>query len=447
MTLIVFVGPTLRREEVVADDVVCLPPVAQGDVYRAAQRRPRAIGIIDGYFSGAPSVWHKEILWALSEGIAVFGSASMGALRAAELHGFGMQGVGRIFEAFRDGVLEDDDEVAVIHGPAEAGFVPLAEPMVNIRATLDSAEGGGVLSAPSRRALEAFAKSLFFPRRSWSALLEAAGALGVPQDETEALARWLPQGRIDQKRADALAMLAAMRRSAGDAAAPRPRFRFERTHFWEEMAARPMDDLPADEFGPVSDDRIIDELRLEGPEAYGRTKMAALLRRLAVGEVGRQGVTIRPEARRDILNRLRASLGLFTRAQLDGWLARNHLDAASLDRLIEDQACSETLAALADPAFRRHLLDELRFAGTYERLAERAGKKRSVLAAQAVEGIGPGASGPGVVQRRLWFFERRLGQALPDDIEGFARELGYANLDDFDSAVNREWLYSKPECE
>jgi hypothetical protein len=40
----------------------------------------------------------------------------MGALRAAELHTFGMVGVGRVFEGYRDGVYEDDDEVAVVHG-------------------------------------------------------------------------------------------------------------------------------------------------------------------------------------------------------------------------------------------------------------------------------------------------------------------------------------------
>ena len=64
----------------------------------------------------------------------------MGALRAAELHVFGMQGVGRIFEAYRDDSLEDDDEVAVLHAPEEAGFLPLSEPMVNIRTTLARAE-------------------------------------------------------------------------------------------------------------------------------------------------------------------------------------------------------------------------------------------------------------------------------------------------------------------
>ena len=147
MKACVFVGPTLRPQDLPPDDdIVALPPVAQGDVYRIAQRRPQAIGIIDGYFEGVLAVWHKEILWAMAEGIHVFGSASMGALRAAELHPFGMVGVGRIFEAYRDGELEDDDEVAVIHGPPETGYLALSEAMVNIRRTLSEAERAGVIA-------------------------------------------------------------------------------------------------------------------------------------------------------------------------------------------------------------------------------------------------------------------------------------------------------------
>ena len=52
------------------------------------------------------------------QGVHVFGAASMGALRAAELDGFGMRGIGRIYAAYRDGYwpgydepFEDDDEV------------------------------------------------------------------------------------------------------------------------------------------------------------------------------------------------------------------------------------------------------------------------------------------------------------------------------------------------
>jgi hypothetical protein len=70
---------------------------------------------VDGYFERVPAVWHKEVLWAISQGIRVYGSASMGALRAAELSAFGMIGIGKIFEWYRDGVIERDDEVAVAH--------------------------------------------------------------------------------------------------------------------------------------------------------------------------------------------------------------------------------------------------------------------------------------------------------------------------------------------
>ena len=48
----------------------------------------------------------------MAAGTQVFGAASMGALRAAELAPFGMIGVGAIFAAYRDGRLTGDDEVA-----------------------------------------------------------------------------------------------------------------------------------------------------------------------------------------------------------------------------------------------------------------------------------------------------------------------------------------------
>ncbi len=131
MTALVFIGPTLSHEQASeVREIECLAPVRQGDIYRAVTRhRPRVIGIVDGSFQHVASVWHKEILWAMAQGVHVFGSASMGALRAAELHCFGMRGVGRIFAAYLSGVFEpdsgeifeDDDEVAVIHGPLETG--------------------------------------------------------------------------------------------------------------------------------------------------------------------------------------------------------------------------------------------------------------------------------------------------------------------------------------
>ena len=237
----VFLGPSLTLAEARATlDAVYLPPVRQGDVYRAALRyRPRAIGVIDGYFDQVPAVWHKEILWAMAQGIHVFGSASMGALRAAELAGFGMRGVGVIFEAYRSGVLmpfegedfEDDDEVAVVHGPPETGYVAVSEAMVNIRLSLAAAEQTGVIRAATRDAVAAIAKSLFYPQRRYQQVLARAAQQGLAAGELDALRAWLPAGGVNQKRLDALAMLAAMHDLG-----PEPmqvKYRFEHTTMWE----------------------------------------------------------------------------------------------------------------------------------------------------------------------------------------------------------------------
>src|SRR5947207_4112834 len=147
MNVFIFTGPTISPAEASAElKAVYLPPAAEGDVYRVALHRPQAIGIIDGYFQSVPTVRHKEILWAMSRGIHVFGSASIGALRAAELAAFGMEGVGAIFESYRDGILEDDDEVAIAHGPSGVGFRAASEAMVNIRHTLRKAESIDIIS-------------------------------------------------------------------------------------------------------------------------------------------------------------------------------------------------------------------------------------------------------------------------------------------------------------
>ena len=152
-------------------EAVYLPPAAEGDVYRVTLKRPQAIGIIDGYFQSDRPIRHKEILWAMSRGIHVFGSASIGALRAAELAAFGMEGVGTIFESYRDGVLEDDDEVAIVHGPPEAGFLAGSEAMVNIRQTLrESGVSSDHFNMSCEQSWKRIGKELFYPDRNYQLL-------------------------------------------------------------------------------------------------------------------------------------------------------------------------------------------------------------------------------------------------------------------------------------
>ena len=438
MTVYVFIGPTLTPEDVssVVPDAVCLPPVAQGDVYRVARQRPRAIGIVDGYFSGAPSVWHKEILWALSQGIPVFGSASMGALRAAELHDFGMQGVGRIFEAYRDGELEDDDEVAVVHGPPETGFMVASEPMVNMRATLERAEAAGVISAPTRSQLESAAKSLFFPHRVWPNVLEAVVGDGLPDSERSKFEKWLPEGSVDRKREDALEMLVAMQATVADNSAHAD-FRFEQTHFWDDLVERVADEPTATESGMP--DGLLDEVRLLGPAAYSAVMRNALARLLAERESLHRDFTPAPAAKAAVTTEHRADLGLYRRDQLDAWMVENELDQRSYDRLLEQETLLRQFTEASTAALAPYLLDELRMSGRFHQLFGRARDK--------AERVGVNSEKPPVIfqnttQLRAWYFETRLEVPIPEDIGMVAVALGFESVTDFDRALRGEWLYT-----
>ena len=87
MSGFVFLGPTLHRTKArkLLRSAEYLPPVNGGDILSMLKYKPSYLAVIDGNFGTKPSVWHKEILYALCSGCAVLGAASMGALRAAEL--------------------------------------------------------------------------------------------------------------------------------------------------------------------------------------------------------------------------------------------------------------------------------------------------------------------------------------------------------------------------
>jgi hypothetical protein len=220
MTLAIFSGPTLWNDPVRgAAGFVWLPPACRGDLLRVAAQRPFAIGLIDGCFETVPSVWHKEVLWALAHGVHVFGAASLGALRAAELTPFGMRGVGEVFAQYAQGTLERDDAVAVLHAPAAQAFQPITEALVDMQATLVRAVSDGVLDTATGRRLAAIAAATFFKERTWHEVLTQASGRRAGRR----LARfrgWLLRNRVEAKRADARQMLVEMRTFAAATRAP-----------------------------------------------------------------------------------------------------------------------------------------------------------------------------------------------------------------------------------
>lgn len=241
MTVFAFLGPTLpgqRARELL--DVEVLPPARAGDLCALlhGERQVTAVALVDGLFQQTPAIWHKEILFALSRGIPVYGSSSMGALRAAELHAFGMIGVGRIFEAYLSGAYEDDDEVAVVHGEGEHGFVPLSDPMVNLRHGLSVARDAKVVAPATEESLCALAKSWFYPDRSWRRIFAEAARHGVPQSEVAALRHFVESTKPDRKRDDALLLFERIARDQREGfARQKPSFDFEPTKYWEALVA------------------------------------------------------------------------------------------------------------------------------------------------------------------------------------------------------------------
>ncbi len=214
-----------------------------GDAYALLDCPPRSVALVDGLFDEWPAIRHKELLELMHRGVPLYGGASMGALRAAELQSCGMIGVGRIARAYGRGLIDADDEVAVVHGPAEYDWAALTEPLVNIRATLLRAVRCRVLPVGTARRVLLTARKIFYRRRTWLAVLEDATILN-PADSSviSRFEDWLPVGYVDLKRIDAMACVDAALGAAATTAvscAPPPQTFFSLALARQVAAGRP----------------------------------------------------------------------------------------------------------------------------------------------------------------------------------------------------------------
>jgi hypothetical protein len=200
--VVVFLGPSLPEAEAREIlDADYRPPAKRGDLFRAAKEGAEVICLIDGVFFQDCSVAHKEVLYALDSGVKVIGASSMGALRASELDVYGMQGVGEIYEAYKRGELESDDEVALIFDPYN--FEPLSEPLVNIRHNLKIAVKRGVIDQESSLVLLQESVSLYFPERTYDRIINACKSR-VDEKMLERFKSFIDTERSDLKKEDAI---------------------------------------------------------------------------------------------------------------------------------------------------------------------------------------------------------------------------------------------------
>lgn len=442
--IVIFSGPTLAPSEIAnRPGWVCLPPAKRGDVHKAMQLKPSIIGIVDGFFQGELSIWHKEILWAMSQGVHVFGCSSMGALRAAELHQFGMRGVGQIFGSYRSGELEDDDEVALIHGPLDMDYIALSEPMVNIRATLNKAVSDGVLSSKLANKLCDKAKRTYYRERTWDALLTVPKGKKKQNSQIRDFKNWLPDGKVDAKRDDALEMLREIEEfAASDPARNSVDYTFEYTHLWhgvvEDTSSQPA--LVVQQSDGPGAAGILNELRLE-PDTYYNVQREALLRLLSLKEQRARGYEVGAQVLKDRIREFRLANSLSKRSKLETWLTKNGLDDDGLLRLAKDNALVDQLLIEAEGELAEHMLSTLRETGQFPVLNKRATEKARLAEKLHSSDNDEQDHGSGRLQLAAWHFETCLEQEIPVDMTAYAQSIGLNSADEFFELLRVEFQY------
>jgi hypothetical protein len=352
-----------------------LPPARSGDVVSVLLNyRPHAIGLVDGVFRTSTAVLHKELLEAISQGVWVVGSSSMGALRAAECARFGMMGVGQVFEQYHSGALEDDDEVAVAHADQESGYRAFGQPMVTIRATLIQPAASEVCTAHEAQVLIDAQKARHFADRGFHGVLDTAkNELAWPESRIDRLREFIRENTIDVKADDARQLLETLL-SLPDSRVPIDR-RPAGHHSSAFMALLDRDRMVGlrDEL-PVSFDAIMRYVALNRTEHSGNRSRAS--RRQTLLQIGRV-LDVQPSP--DELMRSHLSLSARVGMSLDEWAAAVDLTSADLDRFTHEEAVLDKLEkwalhSRAADGYVRAYLDELRLAGLYPEMRRLAGE-------------------------------------------------------------------------
>ena len=210
---IIFLGPSLSPEKArKIFDADYRPPARKGDFLRLAAdfaAVEMTVGFIDGVFlQDYPPTPIEVYHLARKNGVLLAGAASLGALRAVELEKFGMVGIGKIFQLYKMGKLDADDEVAVTFATEKGDYQLQSEAMIDIRYNLYLAHKKEVISKKAKNVLVKLAKEIYFPHRKYTYILEEAkNRYPVLESEINSFGRYIESNRKSLKEMDAIRLV------------------------------------------------------------------------------------------------------------------------------------------------------------------------------------------------------------------------------------------------
>jgi hypothetical protein len=208
---VVFLGPSLGHEKArsILPEADYMAPAKKGDLLKlAADPEAKMVGLVDGVFlQDYPPTPIEVYQLARKNGITLAGAASIGALRAVELEKFGMIGIGRVFELYKSGRLNADDEVAVTFSP-DGDYRLQSEAMVDIRYNLFLAMKKGIIEKHTKKAIARVAKGIYFPHRNYADIIEETRRRHASLNgELDAFERYIGANRKSLKELDAIRLL------------------------------------------------------------------------------------------------------------------------------------------------------------------------------------------------------------------------------------------------
>ena len=446
MKSVVFLGPSLRLEEAykLFPNACYKAPATQADIITAVESdQADAIGLIDGVFLQNLSVWHGEICYALSRGVAVYGSSSMGALRAAETDVFGTVGIGRVYEWYANGYLVDDDEVALVHGLAEQEFVPISEPLVNVRASLYAARERASLSAAECDVVISAGRSLYFADRTIGAIIDRARQLGLDSDGAARVEEVLTNAYVDVKADDARALLRRMAFDAKEGVKPKaPDWNFADPYVFQTM----YDNDRRVRIGnlEVSLREIVSHISVHSLD-YFSVRSDALNRAVLLFFATLLELDLTTDEFDVALNQFCSERDLRTDSDVETWCHTNHLNRAEFQRLIREEALCAKLGRwfMANRGLdrgTRFVLDEMRRRGTYPEWARRAAVEAACSEAYRAdpEAI---ASVPKDPDALVTDHAAVTGVRVAGDVRLWAERAGFGDVEELREALNRAAIW------
>lgn len=207
---IVYLGPTLSREKAIKIlDADYRDPAKKGDFLMLSQDsdEKKYVGFIDGVFlhDYPPSpieVYHL----ATRKNIELIGASSLGALRAVELEKFGMKGIGKIFQLYKNGIINADDEVAVTF--VRENNILQSEAMIDIRFNLFLAYKKGIITNQTKKRIAKIAKNIYFPFRNYEDIIKLTHQqFPSIYNELESFRSYILKNRDSLKARDAIKLL------------------------------------------------------------------------------------------------------------------------------------------------------------------------------------------------------------------------------------------------